>query len=254
MTENAGQASGATGIRLSDVPGVLRLCEAWRRESMARGWTAGDDWRVNAVEVVATAAWRRAGLPSACGLLGRERGRAGIGIGEALTDLGALCHVLTGGEPPLELVQPLSEGWAEAGLAQLSDAACEDPLTGCATLPYLKTRLGEVYREARWIGRGVAGTYRLLVAELPGRLDAWDRMTVLMLVSNDLRAAFPGGETLSLAGRSRAVVLVPVRPELPVRVARLRESLGSAYSARLRLVTLPPRHEEALRLLAGLAC
>jgi len=135
----------------------------------------------------------------------------------------------------------------------MSDATCEDPLTGLATLPYLRTRLGEVYREARHAGRCVADTHRLLLAELRHRLDPWDRLSALLLVSNDLRAAFPGGETLSLAGSGRAIALVHAVPELPFRVTGLRRSLTTAHGTRLRLLRPPARLEDALRLLDGLA-
>jgi hypothetical protein len=245
--------SAVAGIRLSEVPGVLRLCEAWRRQSMIYGWAAHDDWRVTAVDLVAAAAWRGTGLAAACGMLGRERARAGIGIGETLTDLSALCHVLDGGDPPLELVKPLGEGWAEAGLARMCEASCEDPLTGLTTLPYLRTRLGEVYREARQAGVCAADSHRLLVTELPSRLDPWDRISVLIGVSNDLRATFPAGETLSLAGSGRTVALVPTIPELPFRAAGLRRRLMASYGARLRLLKPPAQYEEAARLLGGLA-
>jgi hypothetical protein len=246
-------AAANAGIRLSDVPAVLQLCQDWRRQSMLRGWAADDDWRVAAVDTVAIAACRGAGLPAACAALGRERARGGIGIGETVTDLAALCHVLDGGDPPLDLVLPLAEAWAEAGLARMSDATCEDPLTGMVTLAYLRTRLGEIYREARHTGTCVADTYRILVTELPHRLDPWDRLSAIILISNDLRAAFPGGETLSLAGASRAIALVRAVPELAFRATGLRRSLTDAHGARLRLLKPPAQHVEALRLLDGLA-
>jgi hypothetical protein len=241
------------GIRLSDVPGMLRLCENWRLQSLLRGWAADDDWRVAAVDTVAAAAVRGAGLAAACARLGRERARGGVGIGEALTDLGALCYVLDGGEPPMDLVRPLAEGWAEAGLTSMTKATCEDPLTGLATLPYLRTRLGEVYREARQTGGCAADSHRLLVAELPSRLDPWDRLSVLILVSNELRATFPGGETLALASSGRAFALVRAVPELRFRATGLRRNLAALHGTRLRLLKPPAREEEALRLLDGLA-
>ena len=243
----------AAGIRLSDVPGVVRLCEAWRQQSMICGWAADDDWQVAAVDTVAAAACHGTGLAAACGVLGRERARAGVGIGEALTDLAALCFVLDGDDPPPDLVIPLAEGWAEAGLASMSAATCEDPLTGLATLPYLRTRLGEMYREARQAGSCTADTHRLLIAELPPRLDPWDRLSVIILVANELRAAFPGGETLSLGGSGRAIALVRALPELAFRATGLRRNLTAAHGTRLRLLKPPARLDEALRLLDGLA-
>jgi hypothetical protein len=246
-------AEAASGIRLSDVPGVVRLCEAWRQQSLICGWTADDDWRVAAVDTVAAAAWRGIGLATACAGLGRERARGGIGIGETLTDLAALCYVLDGEDPPIELVRPLAEGWAEAGLAAMSHGTCEDPLTGLTTMPYLRTRLGEVYREARHVGGSAADSHRLLVAELPRGLDPWDRLSVLLLVSNELRATFPGGQTLTLGGSTRAIALVRALPELQFRATGLRRSLADVHGTRLRLIKPPTQLKEALRLLDGLA-
>jgi hypothetical protein len=242
------RGSGAAAAR-DDVPGAARLCQAWRTHSRICGWTADDDWQVDAVDAVARAACLGTGLPAACAMLGRDRARGGIGIGETLTDLAALCFVLDGRDPPVELVRPLAEGWAEAGLARMSQATCEDPLTGLTTLPYLRTRLCEVYREARRAGESAADTHRLLVAELPRQLDPWDRLSVIILVGYDLRAALPGGETLTLATPGRAIALVPAAPELAFRAAGLRRTLTASHGARLRLVKPPARYEEALRLL-----
>jgi hypothetical protein len=246
-------AAASAGIRLSDVPAVIRLCRDWQQQSMLSGWAADDDWRVAAVDTVAIAACRGAGLAAACGALGRERARGGIGIGETVTDLAALCHVLDGGDPPLDLVRPLAEGWAEAGLASMSEATCEDPLTGLVTLPFLRTRLGEIYREAHHTGSCVADTHRLVVTELPNRLDPWDRLSAIILVSNHLRATFPGGETLSLAGSGRVIALVRAVPELAFRATGLRRSLSETHGARLRLIKPPAQYAEALRVLDGLA-
>jgi hypothetical protein len=104
-----------------------------------------------------------------------------------------------GHEPPLYLVCAIAEAWAEESLTQFAQGGCEDPLSGLATLPYLRTRLAEVYREAEQGGTSPADTHRLLVVGLPRRPDPWRRMALAILVGHDLRAAFPGGETLSIA-------------------------------------------------------
>ena len=112
-------------------------------------------------------------LTAACTGLGRSRARAGIGIAETIDDLAALFAVLgaesasehadpggrdragRGSAPPLRLVCAIAEGWAEESVAQLAQG-CEDPLSGLATLPYLRTRLAEVYREAEQGGTSPA--------------------------------------------------------------------------------------------------
>jgi len=222
-------------------------------------------------------------LTAACAGLGRSRARAGIGIGETIDDLAALFAVLAAGpegdpearsegqpghrpdrnqagaqagELPLHLVCAVAEGWAEECLDQLAQGGCEDPLSGLATLPYLRTRLAEVYREAEQAGTSPAGTHRLLVVGLPYRPDPWRRMALAILIGHDLRTAFPGGETLSIAshyGTGPAIALVRAHGELPLRYARLRRSIQATYSTQIRMTPLPGLLTEALRLVDELA-
>ena len=251
------------------------LRDAWRLRSLATGWLTDDDWHSAAVDAVLAAApgqLSHGGRPSpgdaglaavedeiltaACAGLGRSRAKAGIGIGETIDDLAALFAVLDS-EPPLHLICSIAEGWAEEGLALLAQGGCEDPLSGLATLPYLRTRLAEVYREAEQRGTSPADTHRLLVVGLPRRPDPWRRMALAILVGHDLRAAFPGGETLSLARRTRpgpAIALVPARRDLPLRYARLRRSVQATFGTQIRMTPLPRLLAEALRLVDELAC
>jgi hypothetical protein len=247
-------------------PDPAVLCDAWRQRSLASGWLAADDWDSEAVNAVVAAACGTGPLSLACGRLGRSRAKAGIGIAETIDDLAALFAVLGGGQggrgqtgsagrpefgPPLPLVCSVAEGWAEEGMAQLSARGCEDPLSGLATLPYLSTRLGEVYREAARQGTSPADTHRLLVVSLPRPPDPWHRMALAIVVGYDLRAAFPGGETLSLArrdGTGPALALVGARGDLPIRYTRLRRTIQAMSGAQLRLTRLPKVLAEALRL------
>jgi len=315
-----------------------RLCDAWRRRSLASGWLAADDWHSDAVNAVIVAAcavalpgeaspytetglprglnpprdvgrdalneggvipagegWARTGnwagnwagtgsfpgaehgrLVMACAHLGRTRARAGIGISETIDDLAALFAVMAGeqggprpgeqpgdwqggqgsGEPPLHLVCSLAEGWAEEGMAQFSKGDCEDPLSGLATLPYLRTRIAEVYREAGHGGTSPAGTHRLLVVRLPHRPDPWRRMAQTILIGHDLRAAFPGGETLSLVREDEpgpVIALVRVRDDLALRYARLRRTVQATFGTSTGMFRLPGLLPEALRLVDQLA-
>ena len=108
------------------------------------------------------------------------------------------------------MITALAEGWADAGLARMSGATCEDPLTGLVSFAYLRTRLREVYREAEQQGTCPPATHRLVVVELPRRPDPWRRISLVILVGHDLRAAFPGGDTLSLDRPGPAIALVQV--------------------------------------------
>ncbi len=135
---------------------LRRLRAEWRRQSLSAGWLAEDDWWTAAVDAVAQAACRDGSLRQACTMLGRARAQAGVGINEALTDVGALFRVLGEGTPPLEVITAVAEGWADAGLARMSSATCEDPLTGLVSFAYLRTRLREVYRKSRHQGSSPA--------------------------------------------------------------------------------------------------
>src|SRR5207248_1825501 len=92
-----------------------------------------------------------------------------------------------------------------------------------------------------------AETHRLLVVGLPRRPDPWRRLALPILVGRDLRAAFPGGETLSLAKPGPAIALVPARGDLPLRYARLRRNIQAAFGTQIRITPLPGQLTEALR-------
>jgi hypothetical protein len=252
---------------------VLAAC---RNRALARG-----DAGLAAVGATALAA--------ACAGLGRSRARAGVGIAETIDDLVALFAVLAGsggesagalaggggeragapaggeeeragvlsegqhGDPALRFVGAIAEGWAEESVSQFARSGCEDPLSGMATLPYLRTRLAEVYREAEQRGTSPAETHRLLVVGLPRRPDPWRRLVLPILVGRDLRAAFPGGETLALAKPGPAIALVPARRDLPLRYARLRRNIQAAFGTQIRMIPLPGQLTEALRLVDELA-
>jgi hypothetical protein len=199
------------------------------------------------------------GLAAACAGLGRSRAQAGTGIAETIDDLAALFAVLEEALP-VPLVCAVAEGWAEESQDQLlARDACEDPLSGLVTPPYLRTRLAEVYREAEQAGASPADTHRLLVVRLPHRPDPWHRMALAVGVGRDLRAAFPGGETLSMArpdaghGTGPAIALVPAHGDFPLRYARLRLSVQATSGTRTRMTPLPGRLTEALRLVDELA-
>lgn len=256
---------GQTGPASSAAMHPTELTAAWRRRTLADGWLAVDDWHTDAVEAVAGAILLAGRAPSAgaeltraCGRLGRSRAEAGIGIAETIEDLAALFAVLGGGGPPLILVTSVAAGWAEEGLARHSQGGCEDPLTGLATVPYLRTRLTEVYREAGQDGTSPAATHRLVVIRLSPRPDAMDRVARAISLGHDLRAAFPGGDTLcgeslSAFASGPAIALVRARGDLPARYANLRRTVRLSRGAQLRMTPLPALLTEALRLVDELA-
>ena len=257
--------SRQTGLPSSAAMNLTELRDAWRQRTLAAGWLAVDDWHTKAVDTVAGAVLlcglvlsTAPELAKACGRLGRSRAEAGIGIAETIEDLAALFAVLDGGDPPLTLVTSIAAGWAEEGLARYWQGGCEDPLTGLATVPYLRTRLTEVYREAGQLGTSPAATHRLVVVRLSPRPDAMDRVARAISLGHDLRAAFPGGETLcgeslSAFAAGPAIALVRARGDLPARYANLRRTIRLSRGAQLRMTPLPALLTEALRLVDELA-
>ncbi|MBO2449221.1 hypothetical protein J4573_19105 [Actinomadura barringtoniae] len=231
--------SGALPGDRASGPGTDELRDRWRSRSMEEGWSLPSDWWSPAVEAVVTAVHAGHGMAVACARLGQARGRAGVGIGETLDDLGALFSVLSWPDPPLSLVRCAAEGWVDSGLMDLAGKTCEDPLTGLMTLSYLRSRLSEIYRAAAALGgapeTAVGDTHCLVMVDLSDGSEPWRRLARAVVVAHDLRAVFDGGETLTLVGTGRAAALVPVSPRLVFNIAALR---------RLLTQTLTPDHPD----------
>lgn len=225
------------------------LREAWRRRSIDAGWSLPGDWWSPAVETVTEAICAGRGLGPALDRLGRARGRAGVGIGETIGDLGALYAELHGAEPPIGSVRATAEGWAETGIT--SALTCEDPLTGLVSAAYLRSRLGELYRESAHTGTAVSDTHRMVIVDIRDSGDPWRKLARAVVIGADLRAVFAGGETLTLLAPDRAAALVPSRPELDFQAARLRKSLAGAP---VWIERLPPDLRTALTVIDDLSC
>ncbi|GAA4055398.1 hypothetical protein [Nonomuraea soli] len=220
-----------------DTPGSLRA--RWRKRSMRAGWSMPGDWWVPAVEQAGEAVLRGHDVVRACLALGDARARAGVGIAEGMTDLAAL-YASLGLEPPFEALRSFAAGWTEATFAPMAELSCEDPLTGLVTVAYLRTRLAELYRGA------TAGRHRLVVAEpLRRGEELAERLAATFNLAEQLRSVFPGGQTLALLGSARVGALTPHSRSLSARVRLL-------HGMRVRVLRLPGRYEEALKMLRSL--
>jgi hypothetical protein len=228
-------------------PHALRA--AWCGTSQERGWESLDEWWTPGVEAVSRAVTHADGLEDACAQLGRERARAGIGVGAVLDDFAALGRVVGWDPPPLHLIRALIEGWVEGGGA---DQDCRDPLTGLTVSGYLRTRLSEVYRAAE-PHHSPQQTHRLLVVALPEGLDPWRAVARLIVIGHELRCAFPRGETISLLSKGRIAVLAEHGPELAAVTAALEQTLKAEHQADLWSVPLPPTYFEAARFVRDIA-
>ena len=234
---------------MPDVGTAATLGDAWRTRSMDTGWAFPGDWWAPEVDAVTEAILAGADATDHCARLGHVRAQAGVGIGETIEDLGALYAVMGQTMPPMASVRALAEGWVESGMFGLTDLTCEDPLTGLATLPYLRTRLAELYRG----DRSPHEAYCLVVVDLTTWLDPWKRIAWTIVIGHELRLAYPGEETLTLLSAGRAAALVPREPALRLDAARTRRDIAARHDARVWLERLPETPKQASALLDCLA-
>ncbi len=194
----------------------------------------------------------------ACAVVGRDVARDGAGLGEALHGLRTTFDLVLGMEPDFVSVESLSVAWGEATLEFLHDLSCEDPLTGMASVAHLRTRIGEMYREADQTGEPVCETHALVVVQMASAdvergVDRFTRALQLVQVAQMMRAVFAGGETLARLGADRAVVVVRRLPQLGASVTMLRDLLADlglgGTDLRVWIEGLPAAADSAPRLL-----
>ena len=199
---------------------------------------------------------------AACAVVGRDLACDGASLGEALSGLGATYGVVGAGVPDFAATEALAVAWSEATLDFLHDVTCEDPLTGLASAPHLRTRLAEVYRGAELAGASIRTTHALVVVDVPRRsgglleAPAFGRALGLAAVAEVLRGVFAGDETVARLGSERVAALVDRTDTLGDSVARVRGRLGRLDLPTHALVWiegLPGQRDLAVRLLAELA-
>jgi hypothetical protein len=178
----------------------------------------------NAYLAIAEALHDGADVVPASDEVGRQLAADGVSLPEALDGLGALYRSISGGEPAFAAVRALSSSWAEASLVYLHSLSCEDPLTGLSSLAHLRSRLGELYREAELRGTSVPQTNALVVVEpITARGTApIDRELRLVDAAACLRIVFSGGDVLGSLVARRAAALVGREPNLPQQVEAVR--------------------------------
>ncbi len=200
---------------------------------------------------------------TACAMVGREMARDGADLGEALDGLRSTYARVLGGEPDFRAVRALGLAWSEETLGYLHQLSCENPLTGLASLPHLRTRLSELYRADEHAGRSAASDHALVVVDLPVLAstsslgDAFESTLRLVRLAENARVSFPGGETICQAGAARLVVLASRADRLAQRVGVLRDLIENpapgAGRSRVWIEGLPSSNDGAGRLLDELA-
>lgn len=117
--------------------------------------------------------------------------------------------------PPFAVVRAAATAWAEVALIHHAGIACEDPLTSMATVPYLRSRLAEIYRGADAAERLASDMTALVVVELPRITIGHELEQALRALdlAEVLRMVFTADETIAqlaprrfaaLAARERA--------------------------------------------------
>jgi hypothetical protein len=237
------------------------LVASWRAASTEGDdtrWSDSDQWWTPAVDALADAL---AGEPvdavSACEALGRQRAAAGVFLDSARRDV--LNAARVGGCSPTvtaALVDALTLGWVDRTLDNCFTDACVDPLTELASMPYLMTRLAELYSEAALPGADPTSGYALVVVQAAERSDPLEAETQMIAAQVAMRLAFSGGETLARIGPHCAVALsrrgeprfarslAALRHEL--RIARIERRLPGV---RLWIESLPADRRELPALL-----
>jgi len=239
-----------------------RLREQWRSVSAESVWLRPADWYHPAVDAIVEAILTGVDPAPAAARLGSARGESGVGIAEAIDDLGCLYRSLGRPETPLGPVRALCEGWAAAQEATPVHAQCIDPETGLPTTEYLRVRLAETYGLAARAGTSPGRTHGLLLIDVAvAPLDPWSRIARSAVVGQALDLEYGAGHPMASLGDGVFAVLVERKPSLGEDVSVLRDHLA-AHAERLRvdsLVRLPPHiwleplpetHAGALELLS----
>lgn len=291
-TNTGGPAGSGPGRAVVDGatprPGrAAALRERWFACSSALGWGAAAEWPDPAVDAVCAvvtarhpgAAARDRAVERALARWAGARAGAGVGLAETLTDLAALNTAVSGGggsdvpgrddptpsaldvaPPPgrgpdgVRLLRAVSLAWTDVACGDLAETAAVDPLSGLASVRYLRTRLAEVYRAARAHGRAAGEEHALVVLALDVR--DWRRVAPLTIAGEAAGVVFDAGESIAVVGRGTVVVLAP-RVGLAGRTAVLRRLLGRRLAAAeglvgtpsVRIARLPATHDGACALL-----
>lgn len=232
------------------------LRSRWRTASVAAGWRFPSDWGVPEVDrvcaAVAAGLGRAArGLAAAPGPLddmlaelARARAHTGAGLDETLVDLAALHAVLTGpaspdgligvdpDAAPTRLLRVMALAWADASFGELGQREALETRTNLTTDTYLRTRLGEVYRQARRDGRSPAERHVLVVLTLDlSDVDGYSRVIAMVLAADAVREVFDGGESVALLGPSVVVVMAERDAGLARRIVAARMLVSARLAA-----------------------
>jgi GGDEF domain-containing protein len=171
---------------------------------------------------------------------GRRLAERGIPLVDALYALRSAYHKAGGGELPFEAIRVLCQSWTECALTYLQTPSCEDPVTGLATTPHLRSRLNELYRKAELGGWYVADTHALVIAEpivAVARLNEDDQ---LIHVAESVRTVFKEAEVVARLGLLRVAAVVRLEPQFTEQLGTLRSMISYQGDAPDQAIALEP--------------
>jgi hypothetical protein len=215
------------------------LVRDWRQASLSSSWSQSEQWWTPAVDAVADAIVGTTGNPrAACETLGRQRAAAGVFLDEARADVLVAARIAgLGSASTAQLIDGLTIGWVDRTLDSYFTSACIDPITELASLPYLMTRLSEIYAGARARDADVADEHAFVVVQVVPSEGVLESEMHMVVVQNALRCAFNSGETLARVGPFCAVAVVSrSEPDLSSSLGALRTELETARAEQ----RLPP--------------
>lgn len=219
------------------------LREEWRAETVDSVWLRPGDWYHPAVDALTEAVSAGTETTAAAFRLGEVRGSAGVGVAETLDDI-AVLYRLVGGEPGLDVLRALCEGWAASIDSGAVAGTCLDPESGLPTAEYLGVRLAETYGLAGKHAHHAFVTHCLVLVDVAVEdVPPWRRMARSAAMGRALGAALAPGHPMAALGGGAFVVLVARDWELGETVRRMRDQVNE-HAARLGIAELlrqPPR-------------
>ncbi len=237
------------------------LLASWRSASAAGPWPGADQWWAPAVVALVDALGDGpVHLRAAAEELGRQRAAAGVYLDQARADVEVAASIAgLGPAGCAHLVDALTLGWVDRTLDRCFTSGCVDPLTELATMPYLMTRLAEIYAEADFEEGGPPSGHALAVVRTAITGEPVESETYLITIGVAMRRAFRGGETLARIAPNCAVAVARRGIRFPAALTQLRSDLDLAQLERrlpgtqVWFEALPPRLAEVPALLRELA-
>ena len=153
-------------------------------------------------EVVEALLRRPDQLPEVLTRFGRELGIEGWLLAEVTGWITELRSIAQESGVPLRTFEAgvaLVSGWADGSLYSLQGFDCTDGLTGLATLPVLRLRLGQVYDQCASLGVPADQVYCLAVLDTDfGDRPPLERDAAMVVIGDQVLQAYRGGETTAI--------------------------------------------------------